>query len=98
VVARQDAPGRLGQDHEQIELLARQVEFGLADPDAARVGIDLHVPDHEGSARLAIAPAAPQHGPNPRDHLRAAERLYDVIVGTQLKPTIRSVSVPERSA
>ena len=87
VLARDHPAGVAHQPHEQVELLAREVERRAVEHDAACAGIEPQPADlHRRLERRGrVAAAAAQHRADARDHLGGAERLDHVVVGAQLE-------------
>src|SRR5947207_691627 len=73
-------------DHQvaqQLELVRRQSDLGARAPHLVAVLVEFEVGDHQPGACLRLAPAAPQHRPDPGQHLVQAERLGDVVVAAE---------------
>ena len=80
------APGSLGQQGQQVELLAGQVDLVAVDGDPAGAEVDLHRHRPDGrSGAVAAALGAAGHGPDAGDQLPEAERLDEVVVGAELE-------------
>jgi hypothetical protein len=80
-----------GQVCQQVELLGGQRDLVIGDAHPARSSIKFHRPDSLWTGVVAFVScgrpfACPTgHGTNPGDKLSQAERLGDVVVGTQLQ-------------
>src|SRR4029453_12959443 len=77
-LARHDRACVLDQEAQEVELLAAELQLLAAERDAPASWVDANVSD----LRRTIDPAlrslgsTPEHGPDPRDELAAAEELH----------------------
>jgi hypothetical protein len=78
---RHDLAGPLGEEQEQVELTARQLEVATGQRAVARRRVDDELADGDRLVGV-VGGGAAQHGPDPRLELVHAERLHDVVVGT----------------
>jgi hypothetical protein len=91
LVAREDAPGRLEERHQQRVLAVGELDVAtVGRAQLAGAGVQLPAPEAEGAHRLAAARGAlllgaPQDRLDARQQLALAERLGDVVVGAQLQ-------------
>ena len=83
--ARLDAVAPVAQRDEQLELESRQVEGLLVNPSAVCVAIDLEAAEAEEGRCRGGRRAAADDRLHSQQELADAERLDDVVVGTELE-------------
>src|SRR4051812_26134071 len=87
LVALEHLAGVLGEDVEELELAAGELQALAADVGLEAVGPDLQLPRDQRAKVLAglAAPVAADHGLDPRHHLLRVTGLGDPVVGAEAK-------------
>ena len=88
-------PGRRAEERDETKLRRGELDGRTGGRGLVAHGVDPQVTDgRTGRALVAVTGAAPQHRLDAREEHARAERLGDVVVGTELEPETTSASSP----